>query len=341
MPGDATTQAAVLFQEGRAHLYSSRYAEARRIFEEIRRLGRDSGSPRIEMKPGSAYTMALCCQGLFGETLAFLNPGNVDGYKGAGSVIDYISGLGWIGYASCQVGPGDAGLAHAHRSVQEAEHVQSPIYLGGAHVWRSHALMALRRHDEAIADAQRCLELSRLHGVPYLGWHALVFLALCQCRRDDFEAADASLAQARTLLVRIEDGQWTLVDYLPAIEAEIACFRGDDARALAAAEVAIEIAAARGGCYAQALGWRIKAIVQLRGGADPALAQASFERALRLFEQGQANAERTYATLVWAHALQRAGHAELAREQIALAQELSRRHAVVLARCEHGASAML
>ena len=70
------------------------------------------------------------------------------------SFIDYISGLGWISYAACQMGPGDDGLRFADLSVQEAEQFQSPIYLGGARIWRSHALMAVRRLDEATAARQ-------------------------------------------------------------------------------------------------------------------------------------------------------------------------------------------
>ena len=338
---EATALSSILFQEGRAHLYSSRYHEARRIFEEIRQLGRDQHAIAIEMKPASAFSMNLCCQGLFGETLAFIDERNVGYYKQTGSVIDYISGLGWIAYASCQTGPGDAGLRFGDLSVSEAESVQSPIYLGGACIWRSHALMAVRRLDEAVADARRCVELSKVHSVPYLGWHGLVFLSLCQCRSGDFDAARASLAEARELLGRVAAGHWSLMDYLPAIEAEIACFDGDPARASIWADQALAVAQPIGGHFAEAIAWRVKAIASIRAGSDPATAQALFDHAARLHEFGGACAELAFGTLVWAHALEIAGHADHATAAVHAAAEIARRGQFDLERCEYGASIML
>ena len=337
---DAPTIASILFQEGRAQLYSSRYAGARRLFQQIRELGRRTQSPHLDMKPGSAFTMDLCCQGLFNETLDFINETNVGYYKETGNSIDYISGLGWIGYAVCQMGPGDDGVRFGDLSVREAELVNSAIYLGGAHVWRSHALMSVRRLDEAVADALQCAALAPI--VPYLGWHALVFLALCECRRGRFDAATQALDQARSLLAHeIKDGQWSLFDYVPAIEAEIACFCGRYGEALAAADRAITVAGEVDGHFAQAIAWRVKAICALREGADALRAQAHFERAVQLFEQGGARAEQTFATLIWAHALQQSGFAEHADRELHRARALADEHGFDLQRCEYGASAML
>ncbi|MFC5499435.1 ATP-binding protein [Caenimonas terrae] len=338
---DAATLSAILFQEARAHLYSSRYAEARRLFGEIRKLGRDTGAALIEMKPASALAMDLCCQGLFNEMLDFINESNVGHYKVAGSFIDYISGLGWIAYAACQMGPGDDGLRFADLSVREAELVQSPIYLGGARIWRSHALMAVRRLDEAVADARRCVELSRIHSVPYLDWHGLVFLALCLCRSGRFDQAGAALAEARALLARVAQGQWSLLDYLPAIEAEIACGRGDYARGIAAADEAIAVARALGGHFAEAIAWRARAVGAVMTGGDPQQAQAMFDQAVALFRQGGARAEEAFATLAWSHALQLSGHADRAQQSARAAQALARVQRLDLARCEFGAAAML
>ena len=338
---DAATMSAILFQEGRAHLYSSRYAEARQIFAQIRQLGRESGSLQIEMKPASALSMNLCCQGLFSETLEFINEGNVGHYKASGSVIDYISGLGWIGYASCQMGSGDEGLRFGDLSVQEAEQVQSPIYVGGARIWRSHALMALRRLDEAVTDARRCVELSRTSSVPYLGWHGLIFLALCLCRASRFDEATHALDEARRLLDEVAQGQWSLLDYVPAIQAEIDCSQGDHTNAIASADEAIELAHAIGGHFAEAIAWRVKAISSVRTGADPAHAQSLFDNAVRLYEAGGARAEQAFSTLVWAHALHLAGHAGRAHQAVYAAKELARRYDFALGRCECGASVML
>ena len=338
---DAETMSAIMFQDGRAHLYLGRYTEARRIFTEIRQLGRARASAQIEMKPASALSMNLCCQGLFNETLEFINEGNVGRYKVTGSSIDYISGLGWIAYASCQTGPGDDGLRFADLSVREAEQVQSAIYLAGAYIWRSHALMAVRRLDEAVADASRCVELSKIHSVPYLIWHGLVFLALCLCRAGRFDEATKSLDEARDLLARAAGGEWSLLDYIPAIEAEIACFRGDHARAMAAADQAIAVAHDLGGHFAEAIGWRVKAISSLRTGADARQAQALFDNAVRLHELGGARAELAFASLTWSHALHLSGHAERAREWARAAREQARSDGFALERCEYGASAAL
>lgn len=338
---DPKTLASTLFQEGRALLYSSRYVEARRIFTDLRQLGRDKGSSLIEMKPGSALAMNLCCQGLFGEALEFMNKDRIGHYKQVGSFIDYIAGLGWIAYALCETGPGEEGLRFADQSVHEAEQLQSPIYVAGARIWRSHGLMAARRLEEAVAEASKCVELSETHSVPYLGWHGLVFLALCLCRAGRLQDADAALAQARSLLTRVADGQWSLLDYLPAIEAEIACFESDHARALAAADQAIASAQAVGGYFAEAIAWRAKAISSLSTGSGPDVAQALFDRAVLLHERGRARAEQVFSTLIWSHALHRAGHAGLAAPLAQRARDLARTYGFALSRCEHGASAML
>ncbi|SFM82594.1 AAA family ATPase [Variovorax sp. OV329] len=338
---DPATMSSILFQEGRAHLYSSRYARARQIFTEVRELGRADGSPLIELRPGAALAMALCCQGRFSETLAFVDERSVEHYKSSGSFIDYISCLGWIAYARCQVGGGDEGLQLGHQSLQEAELVQSPVYVGGAAIWRSHAFMALRRHDEAIADARRCLDLSQQHAVPYLGWHALIFLALCLCRSGRLDEAERALTEARTLLAAVSQGEWSLLDYLPAIEAELACMRGDHARALAAAEQAIALAGTLGGEFSAVIAWRVKAMSSLATGLDPARAQAMFDEAVRLCEAGGAHAELCFGTLVWAQALQRQGHDEPARAAADAARALAGRYGFDLRRCEFGAAGLL
>ncbi len=331
---DAATTTAILFQDGRANVYTSRYEQARGIFREIRRLGAEQGSAAIAMKPASAYAMGLCCQGLFGEMLEFMHPGNIDAYQQAGSAIDHIAGLGWIGHAACQAGEIEQGLRHADRSVQEAERLQSPIYRAGAHVWRSHAWMSLRRFDEAVADARRCVDLSTRHEVPYLSWHGLVFLSLCQCRQGQPDAAQASLGQARGLLARLEDGQWSLLDYLPAIEAEIACARGDLSLAQRRADEAIALASAFGGHFAAAMAWRVKAACALAQGEAWPQAQASLERAMQIHEQGQARAEAAFTACWWAQALQRAGQPAAARPWAEHAQALAGRHGFELGRCE-------
>jgi class 3 adenylate cyclase/tetratricopeptide (TPR) repeat protein len=338
---DATMTAAILFQDGRAKLYSSKYAEAREIFHEIRQLGIEQASTSIERKAASAFGMNSCCQGLFGETLAFINESNIGYYKESGSVIDYISGLGWIGYANCQTGHVDDGVRFAQLSVQEAEQAHSQIYVAGAYVWRSHAMMAVRRFGDAVADAQRCVTLSTVHAVPYLSWHGLVFLALCNCRNGDADAAEQSLAQARGLLAQLEDGQWSLLDYLPAIEAEIACLRGEHVRAMRSADEAIARAGAAGGHFAEAMAWRVKAVSGLRSGGRPEQAQDCFDRALAWYERGQARAEITFSTLVWAYALQQAGLTDRAQHWVEQAKGLAQRHGFDLHRCEQGAPAML
>lgn len=331
---DAAMNAAILFQDGRANVYTSRYEAARRIFHEIRRLGDAQASTAIAMKPASAYAMGLCCQGLFGELLEFIHGGNIDYYRQTGSAIDHIAGLGWIGYASCQMGAIDEGLRLAHQSVKEADQVQSPIYLAGALIWRSHTWMAVRRFDEAVADARRCVSLSTLHAVPYLGWHGLVFLALCQVRNGDHEAASASLAQARELLSRVEDGQWSLLDYLPAIEAEIALAQGDRPSAERHADTAIAVAGPIGGHFTESMAWRVKAVCALRGGGDLPSAQACFDRARQCSERGQAEAEACFSAWWWAQELRQAGHAARASHWADLAQAQAGRLGYDLSRCE-------
>ncbi len=147
--------------------------------------------------------------------------------------------------------------------------------------------------------------------------------------------------EARKLLTQTADGQWSLLDYMPAIEAEIASFRGDHARAMDAADQAIAVAQGLGGHFAEAIAWRVKAVSSVRTGADPEQAQALFDRAVRLYELGGARAERAFGTLVWSHALHLSGHAEHARQWAHAAKEQARSHGFALARCEYGASAML
>ncbi len=338
---DPALTAAILFQDGRAQLYSSRYAEARRIFQEIRQLGHAHQDPAIERKPASAYCMTLCCQGLFSEMLDFVDPDMIDCYKQSGSFIDYIAVLGWSGYAHCQAGALDVGMEFGHRSVREAEHVQSQIYLAGAYIWRSHAFMASRRFEEAVADARRCVDLSASQSVPYLGWHGLVFLALCLSRSGEPDQAADALARARVLLGQVEDGVWSLLDYLPAIESEIACSRGDYGRARRLADEAIVVASSVEGHFTQAVAWRVKAVACIRGGGDLTEAQGYFDSGMRSHERGGALAEHTYSLLVWAHALHCAG---LAKESVRwrdAAVASASRYGFDLGRCENGAASVL
>ena len=337
---DPTRLSSILFQEGRSLLYTGRYKQARVAFQSLTALGRESASEPIIRKGGSAFAMTLCCQGLFSECLDFINRSTIDYYKRTGSVIDYIAGLGWMGYAQCQSGDGDRGLAHNAISAAEADACRSPIYVAGAEIWRSHALMACRRHQESVAAATRCVEIAQPLSVPYLDWHGLVFLALSQCRSGAFAAAAASLAAARNLL-DVAEGAWSLLDYLPAIDAEIACFSGDPTRALSAAAGALAAAAPVDGFFAAALARRVIAVATVRSGGDLADAEAQFERAQALFAAGGANAERAYGSLVWSQALHDAGHVDRARNAATCAVALAAAGGFDLGRCEYGAAQVL
>jgi len=338
---DAQVRAAILFQEGRALLYLGRYRESHDLFTTLRVMGQALGSETIERKPASALAMNLCCQGLFSEVLDFVHGDNVHYYRESGSYIDFISCLGWMSYALCQTGPGDEGLRYGHQSVVEAEQIQSPIYVGGAQIWRSHALMAARRYDEAIDDALGCLRVSQVHHIPYLGWHALVFLSLCLCRAGRPTEARQRLEEARRLLAQAANGEWSLLDYLPAIEAELAWSTGDYARAATAASQAIEIARNCAGHFSEAIALRVAAACQLRQGASLQVARGYLDLALQLFEQGGAHAEGAFALLVWAAELHATGHVEAAAESTEQTEQIARRHGFQLGRCEYGAASAL
>ena len=177
--------------------------------------------------------------------------------------------------------------------------------------------------------------------MPYLGWHGLVFLALCLCRSSRLDEAERALEEARTLLAAVAGGEWTLLDYLPAVEAELACIRQDYARAVAAADLAIERADAFGSLFPATMAWRVKAISSVRSGADPAHAQEMFDKGMQLCDAGGARAERAFSTLVWAQALSAAGHAARAADAVAGAKAQALRYGFDLRRCEWGAAALL
>lgn len=311
---DASTRATLLFQDARAKLYTSCYAEARTAFDELRQLGVRLGDQAITRRPGSALAMTLCCQGLFGQMLEFLDESDVAQYQAVGNQIDHLAGLGWLGYARCQTGWGDGGLVHGHRAVAEAQNLRSPIYLAGALVWRSHALMAVRRLDEAVIDAQSSHDLGVETGVPYLRWHALVFLALYEARRCQPDLARQALEQARGLLADAAHGQWSLLDYLPAIEAECALAEGRVEHALTAATATLKVAESIDGCFAQAMAWRVRALALLKQGGAMADADAAHRRSQQLYRRGHAKAEGGYTALLWSQALAAAGHAHRSRE---------------------------
>jgi hypothetical protein len=89
------------------------------------------------------------------------------------------------------------------------------------------------------------------------------------------------------------------------------------------------------------MAWRVKALSGLHTGASLEQAQACLDQAMSCHDLGQARAERTYTAVVWAHALQQAGHAQAARHWADEARALADRHGYVLGRCEHGAAAVL
>jgi class 3 adenylate cyclase/tetratricopeptide (TPR) repeat protein len=332
---DVNTLATILFQDGRTKVYTTRYAEARDIFREIVQIGAAQGAPAIERRPASAFAMGLCCQGLFEEALAYLNEDNIGHYKEAGSFIDYIAGLGWIGYARCQMA-GDVGLRWGDQSVQEAAAHHSSIYLAGAHVWRSHALMAVRRFDDAIEDASACVRLGESDAIPYLGWHGLVFLALCQCRNGNPDAAERSLAAARELLAKV-DGCWSLLDYLPAIEAEIALARRRFDDVVRLANQCLGIAIPVQGHFAAGMALRAKALAALHSGELMDEAYAWFDQAMQRHRTGGAWAEYAFSAQLWSRALLEHDKAGAASKWLDTAGSVAARHGFHLARCEFAA----
>jgi class 3 adenylate cyclase/tetratricopeptide (TPR) repeat protein len=329
---DLETFAAILFQDGRAKVYTSRYGEARETFQEIVQLGVAHKSRTIERKPASAFAMGLCCQGLFAEMLAFLDEDSIDYYKAAGSFIDYIAGLGWLGYARCQTG-GDAGLRWGNQSVHEANAVRAPIYVAGAHIWRSHAFMAVRRHEEAIADALNCVRVNETQAIPYLSWHGYVFLALCQCRGGDPDGAEESLAQARKQLA-LADGCWSLLDYVPAIEAELALVRGRLDECVGHADSALAIASRADGHFTKGMAWRAKALACLLLGRPLDEAEALFALAMGQHTRGVARAESAFSAQVWSQALRHRGEDVASAHWARAAQAIAGQYGFDLARCE-------
>ncbi|MBV8621783.1 MAG: AAA family ATPase [Curvibacter sp.] len=338
---DLDTLASILFQKGRAHLYSSHYDEARSAFCQIVELGRSSASEKIQMKPGSAFTMALCCQGHFSDALAFLDREKLERFREHQNYIDYLAGLGWCGYALCQRGEVDAGLACNDQSIEEGSQLGSAVYGAGAYAWKTHALLACRRHAEAIESARRCVELGQAAQVPYLIWHGLVFLAMAHCRNGDFELARHDLIAVRERLATFEDGLISVLDYPPMIEAEIACFEGDAAQALLLGARAVEAGASRGGLFTEALGHRVLALSRLAlDAADPQAAR-HMDRALELLQRGGARAEQAYSALLWAEALERAGQAAASATALASAMALAEGSGLDLQACEHGGARIL
>lgn len=342
---DPEILASILFQEGRAQLYTSRYHDARESFYTLVQIGHDVGSEEIVRMPGSALTMSLCCQGYFNESLDYINVSNIDYYRRSGSIIDYIAGLGWTGYATCQVSGGDDGLVFNDRALEESEQFRSQMYIAGAHVWKAHALIACRRADEAIVEAQRCVDIARSVDVPYLVWHGLMFLAMAQCRAQQFAAAEETIAAVRSHLASVPEGLLSVLDYLPAIEAEIACFSGDTEAAVAVARRAIAVGAAIGGRFAEATARRTMAVALLNTGGgrvdEETLTEAEghFARAMTLFQEGGAHAERAFGTQLWSAALRRAGETERAAKAAQAADVLAAMFHFDLRRTEFGAAA--
>lgn len=328
-------QVPLLFQEGRAHLYTSNYPAARRIFESIQELGLRHASPEVQMKPGSAFSMTLNCQGDFTASLAFLHPGNVDRFAQQHNLIDYLAGLGWCGHALCQTGSIELGLQCSDRAIEESGRLGSAIYGAGANLWKCHALLAVRRHDDALASARRGIELAQASDVPYLIWHGRVLQALVHLRVGQRLEARQFLDMAYALLDQFPQGQICLLDYPPAIEAELAWTQGDGAQAIVLAEQAVAEARLRDGWFSESMAQRVLAMAKLANGAGLAGGLAHFERALQLMQQGGARAEQCFAKLLWAQALRDNGHPHEASHWIARACSDARAFGYDLLACEH------
>ncbi len=341
MRDDPGTLASILFQQGRAHLYTSNYAEASSAFGKIIDLGRSTHDPDLIMKPGSALTMTLCCQGQFADSLAFLDREKLEYYKTRKNFIDYIAGLGWCGYATCQQGDIDSGLRINDLAINESRTLGSLIYSAGAHVWKCQSLIASRFPREAVVAAQRCVEVGRSQNVPYLIWHGLVFLAFAHCRSGDFPLARRGLADVHAFLESFPQGLISVLDYPPMIEAEIACFGGEVDRAVELGGQAVKAGASRGGIFTEALANRVLAVAGLLRGDALEAATQHMDRALELLHSGGAHVERTYSMLVWAHALARMGHQGPAVSAVTDARALAETYALDLSSCEYGAAEAL
>ena len=338
---DPRAQVPLLFQEARAHLYTGNYPQARQILESLHALGLRHHDTEVAMKPGSALTMTLNCQGDFAASLAFIHSGNIGYYSAQHNLIDYLAGLGWCGHAYCQTGQMAEGLRCNELAIQESDQLGSAIYGAGAYLWKCHALLACRHHPEAVQAAHMGVELARASDVPYLVWHGLVLLAFSHARSGDHSGATQHLDQAREMLARFPMGQICLQDYLPMIEAEMACLQGDWARTLRLGEQAVAASARCEGLFSQALAERALAMAHLLGGAGLEPARQHALRAFALMQRGGAVADFFYSSLLWARGLQRAGHPKEARPWLQQALTLAERHGFDPAHCEYGGSAAL
>jgi class 3 adenylate cyclase/tetratricopeptide (TPR) repeat protein len=338
---DLATEVALLFQQGRAHLYTSNYSQATEIFKQIIELGRSVNAMDIMMKPGSALTMTLNCQGYFAESVAFIHSKNIGYFREQKNLIDYLAGLGWCGHATCQQGQVNLGLQLNDLAIEESSKLGSAIYSASAYIWKSHSLLACRMHPQAVIAAQHGVELAKSCEVPYLVWHGLVMLSFAHARSGAFELATQQLQEARGTLRFFPQEQISLLDYPATIEAEIACFSDDFDAATMRAEQAIESAAQRQGIFTESLAHRALAVSLLRKGEDVARACRHAQRAFDLMNASGANAEYTFSVHLWAHALVETGHAALALPWQAIVKDCVKRFGFDVALCEHlGAQAL-
>lgn len=204
-------------------------------------------------------------------------------------------------------------LAEAQRGLgyaEQAEHVSGQVTLQAAL-----CMIALVGDDQPLAKRYGSAALVLAEPIGDLLHSGLIheLLAWSATRSGDHRLADMHLAAVAALRQRV-DWLTVLADWWAATAAERALLRGDVARALTLAQVALAEAQRVGGIFSAGLARRVwgQALAE-QGDLDGAGAQ--FEAAVGLLEAGGAGLELARARLAWGNALCRRDATHAAREQ--------------------------
>jgi tetratricopeptide (TPR) repeat protein len=312
--------------------------EAIGYFKHVLEVAEELDDPELLAIPSLIIGAVMVVQGHLDKGMALLSKA-IPTSAQMGKWSEWCRAVGHRSYALSMSGDGAAGVAEAKRAIVKAEEIGSLGEIAMSNVFLSLAYLYAGDLPRAIEAGRKGADVGEQSkervfvclGNAWRGW--------AESRAGDFEAAAASLARSQAVLPEF-GGQLIGVDWIAAINSEIALGMGRVEEAIALTERAIGIAQKMGGIFAEGLARQVRG--QALAAVDPPRwdeAEAQLTESLRLLESGQHRIEAARTHEAWGTVCRDRANLTAAREhweQAAvqfeasdLLQDLERIHALL------------
>jgi len=310
--------AKVQFWLGRAHFYRNDLHEAMACFQRLLESAREHGDEALVTTASMMMGRVMLFQGHF-ERAEKLAAQAITPLQRAGNWQEWIWSLGYHGASLAARGRYAEGREQGELGMACAYSLNNLTHVGAIQICR--AIIHLHGGEmEAMKDAGRGVWMAaekqndRLY--VYLGFG---LEAWAQARLGRLDDAQRLFEKAKALREGL-GGRLAAMDWFAVGHAEVALMSGRMEEALSLAEVAVDVAHACGGVFAEGLAHRVWGeALAAEGRWEPA--KAHLGTSLRLLQEADALAEAARTRVVLAKLAQLHGEAGEAREQLERAAE--------------------